>query len=83
MLVGQDSQTPQQGGVDADRQTHVAIFKGMMVATFPIFVAYQRQPNISCTPDDFTAVVEMQIGRPVNAAIHAWRYARNNNFLWN
>ena len=46
MLVCQDGQTPPKGRVDANGQTHVAIFKGMMVVTFQIFVADQRQPDM-------------------------------------
>ena len=59
MPVCQDRQTPPKGRVDANGQTHVAIFKGMMVVTFQIFVADQRQPDMSRPPDDVASPIEV------------------------
>ena len=59
MLVCQDGQPTPQGVIDANGQAHVAIFKGMMVVTFQIFVADQRQPDMSRTPDDFATSIEV------------------------
>ena len=39
VLVCQKGQMPPKGRVDANGQTHVAIFKGMIVVTFQIFVS--------------------------------------------
>ena len=39
----------------------------MMVVTFQFFVADQRQPDISGTPDDFATPVEVRGGEEQNA----------------
>ena len=59
MLVCQDVEPAPQGGVDANGQAHVAIFKRMMVVTFQFFIADKRQPDMSRTPDDFATSIEV------------------------